>query len=129
MSAAAQIVRPGGAILIATACEDGLPDHGEYANLLAKGGSPEGVLAMISQSGFRAGDQWQVQIQAQIQRKARIVVYSEGLTEKQIREALFQPCRDISTCVRDLVREHGGDARMCVLPEGPQTIPYLALQQ
>lgn len=127
ISAAAQIVRQGGAIVIAAACEDGLPDHGGYAKLLTRGGSPEGVLEMISQPGFEAGDQWQVQIQAQIQRKATVYVYSQGLTEEQIRDALFEPCQDVSTCVRELARDFGDGARICALPEGPQTIPYLAV--
>ena len=48
MSAASQIVRQGGAIIIATACEDGLPDHGRYAELLAEAGSPQGIMRMIS---------------------------------------------------------------------------------
>jgi hypothetical protein len=31
----------GGAILMAAACEDGLPNHGRYAELLEQGGSPQ----------------------------------------------------------------------------------------
>ena len=36
MSAANRIVREGGAIIMAAACADGLPDHGKYAALLAE---------------------------------------------------------------------------------------------
>ncbi len=84
MSAASQVVREGGAIIIATACEDGLPDHGRYALLLAEAGTPQGILDLISQPGFSVQDQWQVQIQAQIQRRAEVYVYSDGLTDDQI---------------------------------------------
>ena len=125
MSAANQIVRPGGSILIATACEDGLPDHGRYAALLAEAGSPQGVIAMISKPGFCAQDQWQVQIQAQIQRRADVYVYSGGLTDVQIERALFIPCRNIEKTVSQLQEKYGSQARICVIPEGPQTIPYL----
>jgi nickel-dependent lactate racemase len=62
MSAAAQIVREGGAIIIATACEDGLPNHGKYTALLAEGRTPQGVLDMLTRPGFSEQDQWQVQI-------------------------------------------------------------------
>lgn len=129
MSAAAQIVRPGGSIVVATACEDGLPDHGGYASLLAQAGSPQGVIEMISQPGFESVDQWQVQIQAQIQSKAKVYVYSEGLREEQIRGALFEPCDDVSQSVFELIHGYGPEARICVLPEGPQTIPYLAVSE
>jgi lactate racemase len=126
MSAARQIVRQGGAIILAGACEDGLPDHGRYAELLAAGGSPQGVLDLIAQPGFSAQDQWQVQIQAQIQRHADVYVYSDGLTNAQIEAALFKPCRDIEATVATLLERYGPQARICVLPEGPQTIAYLA---
>ena len=128
MSAASQIVRQGGAIIMIAACEDGLPSHGRYAELLALGGSPQGVLDLISQPGFTAQDQWQVQIQAQIQLHADVHVFSDGLTEGQIEKALFIPCRDIEKLVQRLRQQYGSLARICVLPEGPQTIPYLQPQ-
>ena len=125
MRAASQIVREDGAIVIVTACEDGLPDHGRYAELLAEAGSPEGVLEMIARPGFSVQDQWQIQIQAQIQLAATVYVYSEGLTDDQIRNALFLPTRDVVETVSHLMAGYGPDARLCVIPEGPQTIPYL----
>jgi lactate racemase len=125
MSAASQIVRQGGSIIIAAACQDGLPDHGRYADLLIKAGSPQGVLDMITQPGFCAQDQWQVQTQAQIQCRADVYVYSDGLTDEQIERALFIPCRNIEQTVSQLQEKYGSQARICVIPEGPQTIPYL----
>lgn len=125
MSAASQIVKQGGAIIMAAACEDGLPDHGLYASLLAEAGSPEGIIDMISQPGFSAQDQWQVQIQAQIQQHTDVYVYSNGLTDEQIAGALFTPCRDIEATVSQLQKEFGPQTRICAIPEGPQTIPYL----
>jgi nickel-dependent lactate racemase len=129
MSAAKQIVRQKGAIILAGACADGLPDHGRYAELLRRGGSPQGVLDMIAEPGFAAQDQWQVQIQAQVQLHADVWVHSDGLTDEQIRAALFLPCRDIAATVRSadetLRRKTGRPARICAMPEGPQTVAYL----
>jgi nickel-dependent lactate racemase len=125
MSAAAQIVRPGGAIVIAAACEDGLPDHGRYAELLAEAGTPQGVLDMIARPGFSAQDQWQVQLQAQIQLKAEVHVYSENLTSEEIRRALFTPSPGVEQTLASLTARYGADCRLCVMPEGPQTIPYV----
>ena len=123
MSAAVQVVREGGAIVVVAACEDGLPDHGLYADLLKRAGSPARALQMIAAPDFVAQDQWQVQIQAQIQQKADVFVYADGLTDHQIQLALMTPIRDIPVAV-DMLREERG-TRICVLPEGPQTIPYL----
>ena len=125
MSAANQIVREGGAIIAAAACEDGLPDHGRYADLLVEAGSPQGVLDLLARPGFSAQDQWQVQIQAMIQLRAEVYVYSDGLTDNQIERALFTPCRDIEQTVAELQVRYGPNARICAIPEGPQIIPYL----
>jgi hypothetical protein len=82
-------------------------------------------LAMISQPDFSVQNQWQVQIQAQIQLKADVHVYSDFLSDAQIEQALFIPCRDIESTVSRLLQQYGPAARLCVIPEGPQTIPYL----
>jgi nickel-dependent lactate racemase len=126
MSAARQIVREGGTIIMAGACNDGLPNHGKYAELLQRGGSPQGVLDLIAQPGFSEHDQWQVQIQAQIQLHADVYIYSDGLTDEQIEQALFTPCRNLEQTVAVLQEKYGASARMCVLPEGPLTIAYVA---
>ena len=125
MSAAARITRQGGTIIMAAACEDGIPNHGRYAALLREAGSPAGVLDLISRPGFSEQDQWQVQIQALIQLKAEVYVYSDGLTDEQIRDALFIPCRDIEATVARLRERYGAEARVAVLPEGPQTVAYV----
>ena len=125
MSAAARIVRPGGTIVMAAACEDGIPNHGCYAELLQRGGSPQGVLDMLAQPGFSEQDQWQVQIQAQIQLGAEVLVYSDGLTDTQIQQALFTPCRDVGQAVAERRARLGAHARVCIMPEGPQTIAFV----
>jgi lactate racemase len=122
ISAAAQIVKPGGTILAASECSDGLPSHGRYKELLAQADGPAAFLTRLAEPGFSAHDQWQVQVQALIQQKARVRVYATGLRPEALRDAWFEPVSDIHACIEALVA-HG---RMAVLPEGPQTIPYLA---
>ena len=128
MSAAAQIVKDGGSIIVAAACEDGVPEHGLYGTLLKEAGSPARVLEMIAAPGFSKQDQWQIQIQADVQLRADVYVYADGLTDEQIRGALLKPCRDIEATVATLLAKYGPAARLCVLPEGPQTIPYLGVE-
>ena len=75
--------------------------------------------------GFLKQDQWQAQIQAQLQLKADIYVRTDNLTEEQIEMALFRPSHRIEDTVTDLLDKYGSQASICVLPEGPQTIPYI----
>jgi nickel-dependent lactate racemase len=126
MRAADQIVRPGGAIIIATRCSDGIPEHGLYGQILRESASPEELLARICAPGFLEQDQWQAHIQALIQRKAAIYVRSDGLTDDQIRGALLLPCRRVEETIEGLLGTYGRGASICVMPEGPQTIPYIA---
>jgi nickel-dependent lactate racemase len=126
MSAAAQVVRPGGAILCAAECWDGIPDHGLYGQLLREASSPQELLDRIMAPGFLKQDQWQAQIQAQIQLKAEVYVHSSYLSEDQIRGALLKPAASVESTLAELVSVYGPSARICLLPEGPQTVPYLA---
>jgi nickel-dependent lactate racemase len=125
MSAAARIVRSGGAIILAAECRDGIPDHGAYGRMLRESGSPRRFLESL---GSRAAeqDQWQAQIQAQIQEKAEVHLYSTCLGDGQIKSAWLRPCGDIEATLRELRSRMGPDASIAVLPDGPQTIPYVA---
>jgi nickel-dependent lactate racemase len=125
MSAAAQIVRDGGAIVIASECADGLPEHGRYKDLLREAPGPSEFLAWLERPGPAEHDQWQVQVQAQIQRKARVLVRS-GLASELVRAAWLEPVADVAACVSELVAD-GAGGRVAVLPEGPQTIPYVTV--
>jgi nickel-dependent lactate racemase len=126
MSAAAQVVRQGGAIVCVAECWDGIPDHGLYGQLLRDAESPAKLLAQILTPGFLAQDQWQAQIQAQIQLRAEVHLYAGYLSGDQIRACLLEPSRDVAATVQTLAHRYGPGARICVLPEGPQTIPYVA---
>ena len=129
MSAAAQIVRKGGVIVIAAECWDGIPEHGRYGQLLRNSTNPASLLEMIMQPGFSMQDQWQAQIQAQIQLKAEVYVYSSYLSPKQIQSALLKPAKSIDEVLESLMNQFGKGARICVLPEGPQTIPFITYQK
>ena len=126
MSAAAQIVEDGGTIICAAECSDGIPDHGEYKQLLAARDTPEELLEMVNEPGYSHHDQWQVQLQAQIQLKARVHLKSDHLTPQQIDAAHLTPVDDLESAVAESLDRHGASARLCILPQGPQTIPYLA---
>ncbi|MDF1513882.1 MAG: nickel-dependent lactate racemase [Anaerolineae bacterium] len=125
MSAAAQIVKTGGDIIIAAECWDGLPSHGEYARLLHEASSVDQLLETITTPGFRCHDRWEAQIQAQIQKKARVHVFADGLSADELQKALVIPCQSIEATLAKLLSNHP-NAQVAILPEGPQVVPYLA---
>ena len=125
MSAAAQVVKEGGAIVIAAECWDGVPEHGLFGQMLAEVGSVDELLGKIHQPGFCKQDQWQAQVLGQVLRKAEVYVYSTHLSAEQIRRAMLLPAESVESALDRLVKRYGPGARICVLPEGPVTIPYV----
>jgi nickel-dependent lactate racemase len=115
MSAAHQIVRPGGTIVCAAECLDGFPDHGSYRQVLASAASPQALLDSIRDRTRTVPDQWQVQIQARIQATSRVVMHTSYLTDAELAAAHLEQTRDVSATVAD-----------ALAAAGPQTIPYVS---
>jgi nickel-dependent lactate racemase len=124
MSAAARIVKPDGAIIAVSECSDGLPDHGNFKQLLQMRRTPHELLEMIEAPGFELYDQWEAQTQAIIQRKADVYLYS-SLDPQTVRDAMLTPIASVEGALAALLDRYGPGARVAVLPEGPQTVPYV----
>ncbi|MHB1989103.1 MAG: nickel-dependent lactate racemase [Acidimicrobiales bacterium] len=125
MSAAAQVTLPGGQVICAAECRDGFPDHGSYRQIVRNAWPPEQFLAELVSSRQTEPDQWQVQVQARIQSQVRVAVHTSFLSAEELAEAHFEAAPDLQEAVDEAVARAGPTARLCVLPEGPATIPYL----
>jgi lactate racemase len=124
MSAGARIIKPGGTLILACECREGVPAKSPLDQLIQSASSSEEILAMLSTPGFVRPEQWQAQIQALVQRKANVLLYST-LPDEVVRRCFLTPCHDISAAVKERLDALGADARVAVLPQGPLTIPYL----
>jgi nickel-dependent lactate racemase len=122
MAAAEEIVEPGGTIVMVAECREGV-GHGDFAHLLERADSPSAILGMIESAGFQMLDQWQVQILARILHRHRVLLYSDRLAPEEIRRAHLTPIADVESTVARLRDEYGDSAPVCVLPQGPLTIP------
>jgi len=126
MNAAAQVVKEGGAIIAVADCWDGIPDHGEYGKLLREAESHNSLLRTVRQKDFMRQDMWQAQLHGLICQKADVYFHSHNLSDEQIERAFFKPCSRVEETIEELLHKYGQDASICVLPEGPQTIPYVS---
>ncbi len=127
IKAAAQAVKPGGTIIMFAACEDGLPDHGRYMDLLLEAKTPQRMLEIAAEPGFSSLDRWQVHVQSSILLKNCVYIYSDGLTDDQILAAHFKPCRNVKELIAKLISQYGPGCTIAVIPEGPQAVPVLAV--
>ena len=124
MSAAARIVEPGGTILVASECSDGVPDHGNFADLMRVGSTADDILANVYQQEKVIVDQWQAQVAAEIMKKADVLVFS-AMDRTAIAQCKLGVVDDLQAEVEARIRALGGRPRVAVLPDGPLTIPYV----
>lgn len=127
MHAAMQIVEQDGFILAASRCNDGFPNHGNFKRLLFESDSPRALLDRIVAPGFSVYDQWEAQLLAIIALRARVGLASE-LDPADVRRAHLEPVapNDMTARLASEIARRGSDVAIAVLPEGPQTIPYVA---
>jgi lactate racemase len=123
MSAAFEVVKPGGLIVVAAECRDGFPDHGEFRDLLYSMRSPQELLEMLSERRETVADQWEAQVLARVLCGARVAVHADGLTSEELSRASLSAADDIGETVADELRRKGPGASCCALPAGPETIP------
>jgi len=122
---ASGIIRDGGAILLFSECLEGLPEYGEFGEIMRLSETPEDLLAMVHSHGFSMQDQWDAQIHAQICKRLALHIYSEGLTDSEIRQVFGNPSRDAEKTLEALLKEYGPNAQIAVLPSGPLAVPYI----
>ncbi len=125
MSAAAQIVKQGAEILIAAECWDGIPANSDYEHILMAVESIDELYDYIRENEKNLQDTWQVFFQVIIQKKANVSLYTDKLDDDTVRRSLLTPVSDPNRLIEEILHDKGPKARICVLPEGPQTIPYI----
>jgi nickel-dependent lactate racemase len=119
MAAAERILCDQGIVVMAAACEDGVPAGGSFARLLAEADTPHDL---IGATGGPELDRWQAQVLGRVVDRADVQLYSEGLSDDTIRDAQLTPVRDLGRAIDAAVDRLGPSARVAVLPEGPLTV-------
>jgi nickel-dependent lactate racemase len=119
MAAAERIVRPGGSIVMAAACEDGVPAGGAFARLLADARTPADL---IGASGAPELDRWQAQVLGRVLARAEVHLFADGLARDIVPTALLTVAPDLVGAGASACTRLGRGARVAVMPEGPLTV-------
>jgi nickel-dependent lactate racemase len=123
MAAAERIVRDGGIVVMAAACEDGVPAHGAFARLLHEARLPADLAGA---SGGAELDRWQAQVLGRVLARADVYLHCDGLDRATVEDALLRPAPDLDGAVATALERLGPGARVAVLPEGPLTVAGVA---
>jgi nickel-dependent lactate racemase len=121
------ILAPGGTLIIASDCSEGLGSkefRAAQGRLVEMG--PEGFLRSILPKPLADIDEWQTEMQLKPMRVGRVQLYSEGLPREDRAFTGVEMVNDLDAAIRDAVAA-GGDEAAAFIPEGPYVIPkYVA---
>ena len=112
MRSAAQVVAPGGLVICAAECSDGVPSPSPFADQVLSGLAPEELLRRIRGGEEAVPEQWQVQILADMLADHRIGVHCTGIADDDLRLAGLLPVADVGEAV-ELALADAGPGPVC----------------
>ncbi|MFW9771555.1 MAG: nickel-dependent lactate racemase [Promethearchaeota archaeon] len=118
-------VKEGGTIISVNECIDGIgKGHEKFKELLFSNKEPSELYNEILNSDIEILDQWEIQILARIMMKAEIYVVST-LKETELGNIGLKYAKSVESAIKSSLLKHGKNAKILILPNGPQIIPKL----
>ena len=126
MVAAMDAVISGGNLIVASACSEGMGSR-EYVDAQQR-------LMSLGLDAFDSDlkskcladiDEWMTQMQIKAMRTAKIFLYTDGLSDRELELTGVNRTRSIEESIRRSVEESGG-SDIAVIPEGPYVVPVYA---
>ena len=117
------ILEPGGTIVIASACSEGMgsAEFVDAQRVLCRLG-PERFMAEILARNHARIDEWQTQMLVKALQAGRVQLYTTGLRPSDLADTCVDPVPSVEWAAYESARAHG-DLRVAVVPEGPYVIP------
>ncbi len=122
------IVSPGGDIIIASACSEGMGSAefvGAQINLSRLG--PQAFMDELMTREKAHIDEWQTEMLVKALRVADIHLYTKGISAGDLKNTCVRSVPSIETAVSESTKRHG-DNRVAVVPEGPYVVPLYQRQ-
>lgn len=121
MVAAADIVKPGGTVILAASMSEGIGSE-PFQRLFRENSSVGEFMHRILNSDYFVMDQWQLEELAKILRKARVVAVTDGLPPETLGKLFVETASTVEEAVADCLGRYGADATIAVVPKGPYVI-------
>ncbi len=127
ITAASQIVKPGGRILLLAACEEGAGGR-EFTGLLAENKTDVEFLQHVSNAAVVV-DQWQLEKLALVTTKAEVLFYVPGVPSEYQSRLWGRSFSSVSAALDALYSALSPSARIALIPEGPYVLTRLRNRQ
>ncbi len=117
------ILEPGGTIIIASECSEGMGSSEFVAaqRLLCEVG-PDRFMSVLTGRDKAHIDEWQTEMLVKALRVGNIKLYTTGLGKESLRDVYVEPVSSLEEAVVESVKAHE-DPDIAVVPEGPYIIP------
>jgi nickel-dependent lactate racemase len=124
MVGALGILEPGGDLIIASACSEGMgsPHYVEAQRRLVELGA-DGFWSSIEKKPHAAIDEWQTQMQLKPMRQGRVRLYTDGLGVDA--PTGVERVASVEAAILESIARHG-DPAVAFVPEGPYVVPVHA---
>jgi lactate racemase len=120
------ILAPGGTLIVASACAEGLGSaefRAAQQRLVDVGA--EAFLRSLLGKRFADVDEWQTEMQLKPMRAGRVQLYTTGLDDAERRLTGVETIDSVEEALAAAVAR-AGDPAVAVLPEGPYVVPVVA---
>ncbi len=126
MVGALPIVKPGGSIVIAAECAEGIGSEPFRRQLVENDDLPAYMEAMLRDDWTFVPDQWEVEELAKAVRDTTVYCVAAGIPSETLAQCFVTPAATVELGVAAALERHGPSARIAVIPKGPYVIPTLS---
>jgi len=121
IAGALDILKPGGTIIIASACSEGVGSR-EFEDIAEQFTSIDDFMKAITTEEQSFVEQWQLEELAKALRKGKVKVVTGGLSPEMLQKFFVVPCTSVEEAVAEALAEYGADASIAVIPAGPSVL-------
>ena len=125
MVGALPVVKPGGTIIIASECAEGVGSP-DFTRVLLETQDLEAFVAHISQPDVFVPEEWEVEELAKATRHAEIICVADGIPAEILAQCFVIPATSVEQGIEFALARHGENARLLAIPRGPYVIPYVS---
>lgn len=122
MVGALPALKPGGTILIAAECAEGV-GSADFAGTLLALDNLETFVEQISQPDIFITEAWQIEELARAARQAEILFVTSGIPVETLRRCFVTPVKSLENGLKRALQRHGQKATILAIPRGPYVIP------
>lgn len=123
MVGALPIVKPGGTIIIASSCSEGVGSE-HFRRTLLETECLDTLMTSMQQPDWEfIPDQWEVEELAKAVKHADVTLVCDGISHETLFQCFVTPAATVEEGVRSALDRYGPKATIAVIPKGPYVIP------